>query len=206
MVASVTRHLRLHLVAYVALFVALSGSGYAATAKLLPKNSVGTKQVIDHSLLRQDFKSGTLLRGPAGPKGASGAAGATGAAGPAGPAGADGADGTQGPPGPVNLSYAESVVTALPANSRVTQVAVCPSGMVATGGGGLTASTDTTVNVANSDWDTSTGDLPDEWSVTMNNASANATTFFVDAICTQPTSISAAAAFTKASKALRAAH
>jgi hypothetical protein len=200
MVASVTRHLRRHLVAYVALFVALSGSGYAATTKLLPRNSVGTKQVIDHSLLRQDFKSGTLLRGPAGPKGASGASGATGPAGPAGPAGA------QGPAGPVNLTYAESALTALPANSRVTQVAVCPSGMVATGGGSLTTSTDTTVNVANSDWDTSTGDLPDEWSVTMNNASANSTAFFVDAICTQPTSISAAAAFTKASKALRAAH
>ena len=203
MVASVTRHLRRHLVAYVALFVALSGSGYAATAKLLPKNSVGTKQVIDHSLLRQDFKSGTLLRGPAGPRGASGAAGPTGPAGPAGPAGTAGA---QGPAGPVNLTYAESALTALPASSRVTQVAVCPAGMVVTGGGSLTASTDTTVNVANSDWDTSTGDLPDEWSVTMNNASANATTFFVDAICTQPTSISAAAAFTKASNALRAAH
>src|SRR6476659_8133017 len=101
MVASVTRHLRRHLVAYVALFVALSGSGYAATAKLLPKNSVGTKQVIDHSLLRQDFKSGTLLRGPAGPRGASGAAGPTGPAGPAGPAGTAGA---QGPAGPVNLT------------------------------------------------------------------------------------------------------
>lgn len=203
MVASVTRHLRRHLVAYVALFVALSGSGYAASTKLLPKNSVGTKQVIDHSLLRQDFKSGTLLRGPAGPKGTTGAAGATGPAGPAGPAGAGG---PQGPAGPVNLTYAESALTALPANSRVTQVAVCPAGTVVTGGGSLTASTDTTVNVANSDWDTSTGDVPDEWSVTMNNASANATTFIVDAICTQPTNISAAAAFTNASKALRAAH
>src|SRR2546423_5642143 len=113
MVASVTRHLRRHLVAYVALFVALSSSSYAATTRLLPKNSVGTKQVIDHSLLRQDFKSGTLLRGPAGPKGASGAAGATGPAGAAGPAGPAGA---QGPPGPVNLIYAESAVTALPAS------------------------------------------------------------------------------------------
>jgi hypothetical protein len=200
MVASVTRHLRRHLVAYVALFVALSGSGYAASTKLLPKNSVGTKQVIDHSLLRQDFKSGTLLRGPAGPKGAAGATG------PAGPAGSAGTAGAQGPPGPVNLTFAESDVTALPAMSRVTQVAVCPAGMVITGGGSLTASSDTTVNVANSDWDASTGDVPDEWIVTMNNASANATTFIVDAICTQPTSISAAAAFTKASKALRAAH
>jgi len=202
----VRRHLRQNAVAYVALFVALSSSSYAATTRLLPKNSVGTKQVIDHSLLRQDFKSGTLLRGPAGPKGASGAAGATGPAGPTGAAGPAGPAGAQGPPGPVNLIYAESAVTALPASSRVTQVAVCPAGTVVTGGGSLTASTDTTVNVGSSDWDTSTGDVPDEWSVTMNNASANATTFIVDAICTQPTSISAAAAFTKASKALRVAH
>src|SRR6266480_4579186 len=36
-----------------------------------------------------------------------------------------GTAGAQGPPGPVNLIYAESGVTALPASSRVTQVAVC---------------------------------------------------------------------------------
>jgi hypothetical protein len=52
---------------------------------------------------------------------------------------------------------------------------------------------ETTVNINSSDWDSSSGASPDEWSVSMNNASVNATTFIVDAICTHPTSISAAA-------------
>ena len=65
-------------VACVALTVALGGTGYAAT--VLPRNSVGSAQVKNNSLLRQDFKQGQLQRGPAGP------AGPAGAAGPAGPA------------------------------------------------------------------------------------------------------------------------
>jgi len=60
----------------IALFLALGGVSYAATA--LPRNSVTTVQVKDHSLLAKDFKRGQLPRGPAGP---------TGPAGPAGPAG-----------------------------------------------------------------------------------------------------------------------
>jgi hypothetical protein len=66
-------HLRRQTVAYLALFVALSGGAYAATA--LPANSVGTTQVRNHALLGVDFKPGQI---PAGKRGA---------AGPAGPAG-----------------------------------------------------------------------------------------------------------------------
>jgi hypothetical protein len=81
------RHLSRHLVGYLALFVALGGTGYAADQKLLPKNSVGTAQVIDRSLLSKDFKRGQLPRGA---KGATGAAGAKGATGPStGTAGGD---------------------------------------------------------------------------------------------------------------------
>jgi hypothetical protein len=69
-------------VACLALAVALAGTGYAATA--LPRNSVGTAQVKNGSLLRADFKAGQV---PAGPRGA---AGPQGPAGPAGPAGAAG--------------------------------------------------------------------------------------------------------------------
>jgi hypothetical protein len=75
-------------VACVALFVALAGTGVAAVEVLVPKNSVGTAQlrsnavvsakVKDHSLDAKDFASGQLPAGPAG---------ATGAAGPAGPIG-----------------------------------------------------------------------------------------------------------------------
>jgi hypothetical protein len=57
-------------IACLALAVALSGTAYAITR--LPANSVGTKQVINHSLQRLDFKRGTLLRGPAGERGCRG--------------------------------------------------------------------------------------------------------------------------------------
>src|SRR5204863_5881647 len=67
-------------VALLALFVALGGTGYAALK--LPKNSVGTKQlkknavnsskVKNRSLVADDFKAGQLPAGPAGPAGAQG--------------------------------------------------------------------------------------------------------------------------------------
>src|SRR5215203_914282 len=93
-------------VASVALFIALGGTGYAVTQ--LPRNSVGTVQVRDYSLLRRDFKIGQIPRGARGPAGArgakgdvgaSGAQGPAGAAGPQGPQGATGAAGAQGPAG-----------------------------------------------------------------------------------------------------------
>jgi hypothetical protein len=74
-------------IAMIALAVALGGTSYAAV--VLPKNSVGTKQlkknavtsakVKNRSLLKVDFKAGQL---PAGPRGAKGATGNTGATGP----------------------------------------------------------------------------------------------------------------------------
>ncbi len=96
-------HIRHNLVAYLALFVALGGTSYAAIR--LPANSVGAKQikknavrspdVKNSSLLAADFKAGQL---PAGPKGAQGIAGPTGATGPAGAPGPQGAKGDPCPP------------------------------------------------------------------------------------------------------------
>src|SRR5664280_2206088 len=73
-------------VACVALFVALAGTGVAAVVALVPNNSVGTAQlrnnavvsakVKDHSLAAKDFANGQL------PAGATGATGATGPIGP----------------------------------------------------------------------------------------------------------------------------
>src|SRR6266545_9398 len=65
--------------ACIALFVALGGTSIAAVAAL-PRNSVGTAQVRNGSLLRVDFRSGQL------PAGARGPAGPAGPIGPAGPA------------------------------------------------------------------------------------------------------------------------
>ena len=88
------RRLRRHpspalVVACLALAAALGGTGYSAV--VLPANSVGTKQlknhsviaakVVPHSLLASNFKQGQL---PAGPKGADGLAGAAGPQGPKG--------------------------------------------------------------------------------------------------------------------------
>src|SRR3954447_24103101 len=95
----VAAHLRRHVVGYVALFIALSGTGYAATTALLPENSVGTRQVVDRSLLKTDFKPGELPRGPAGTRGPRGDAGANGFKGDPGVAGPQGAVGAQGPAG-----------------------------------------------------------------------------------------------------------
>jgi hypothetical protein len=83
-------HVRGNLIGYLALFVALGGTGYAAGQKLLPRNSVGSAQVINRSLLSKDFKKGQLPRGAKGDRGSTGAKGATGAVGPAtGPASGD---------------------------------------------------------------------------------------------------------------------
>lgn len=82
------------------------GSAYAAT-EILPKGSVGTKQVqrgaITPSKLSKASKA--ALKGP---QGATGAPGATGAAGPQGPAGPQGKEGARGPEGAAGsaLAYA----------------------------------------------------------------------------------------------------
>jgi hypothetical protein len=73
-------------IAMIALFVALSGTGYAAFK--LPRNSVTSINVKDRSLLSKDFKLGQIPRGAVGPAGPAGPAGAAGPAGPAGPSGA----------------------------------------------------------------------------------------------------------------------
>ena len=85
-----TRLLRSHSVSLLALFVALGGTSYAIVA--LPADSVGTKQVKNHSLLRKDFKPSQLqkLRGPRGRPGAVGVAGPAGAKGDKGDTGATG--------------------------------------------------------------------------------------------------------------------
>jgi hypothetical protein len=64
MLASACRHLRGNLVAYMALLVALSSTSYAAATTLLLANSVGTRQVINHSLLKKDFKARQICTHP----------------------------------------------------------------------------------------------------------------------------------------------
>jgi hypothetical protein len=63
-------------IAVAALFFALGGTGYAVSK--LPRNSVTSAQVKDHSLLKRDFKSGQLPRGPQGAQGVQGDPGVKG--------------------------------------------------------------------------------------------------------------------------------
>ena len=105
---SILRHLRRNLIAYVALLFALGGSSFAATTALLPANSVGTRQVINHSLLKKDFKRGQLPRGRRGLRGPRGIAGARGPTGLTGPAGPQGPKGDTGPPGASALNSVPS--------------------------------------------------------------------------------------------------
>jgi hypothetical protein len=92
MFSRISAYVRRHHLALLALFFALGGTAIAAGNKLLPKNSVGTAQVVNGSLQKVDLsrKAITALKGN---RGAPGARGATGAAGPAGPGGAQGAPG-----------------------------------------------------------------------------------------------------------------
>ena len=72
---------------------------------IIPPNSVGTEQVINRSLLAQDFAKNQL---PAGPTGAQGPVGATGPQGPAGKKGDTGLRGPVGPPGPAGSGAASA--------------------------------------------------------------------------------------------------
>jgi len=129
MVRGIVQYLRRHHVALVALFVALAGGSAYAGTTLVPKNSIGSAQVINGSLQTVDLSKKTVAalkgaRGPQGPAGAAGPAGNqgpqgsqgakgdTGAAGPAGAAGSPGPTGATGPQGGVGPQGATGPVGA----------------------------------------------------------------------------------------------
>src|SRR5690349_6073367 len=148
MLITAARHVRRNVVAYVALFFAMTSTSYAAATKLLPPNSVGTGQVINGSLLKVDFKSGQLPRGARGPAGPAGPAGAQG---PGGAQGAPGPPGAPGPAGPVNLTYVSKNLS-VGAGTTDSAAAACPAGTYVTGGGAFTTSTDPAVVIVWSDF------------------------------------------------------
>jgi hypothetical protein len=123
-------------VAALALFIALAGTGYAAVK--LPANSVGTKQIKANavvsskikngSIARADLAVGALLKGPQGIPGPQGPAGLPGVAGPQGP---------RGPEGPPAVTTIDVLNSGAAAVSPVEMP--CPGGEIATGGGGTTS-------------------------------------------------------------------
>jgi hypothetical protein len=138
-------------IACVALGVALGGTGWAVTS--LPRNSVGTLQLMANavvstkvrngSLLRADFRAGQIPSGPQGAPGPAGPAGPAGAAGPAGPTNAgtslavksqQGAD----PSSTTSTSFSEvgSLSLDVPAGSTATIVATFSAESVCYGASG----------------------------------------------------------------------
>jgi hypothetical protein len=164
-----------NIIATLALFVALGGTSVAAVSY------INGRQIRPHSIPknRLTHRAITQLKANRGPRGLRGARG------PAGPVGPTG-------PGPVVLAYAGSGTRPLPAGKESVAVAMCPPGMVVTGGGGITAGspsfTNTGVNISASAWASSReGGPPDEWWVAANNASASDTTFSATATCARAT-------------------
>jgi Collagen triple helix repeat (20 copies) len=157
MLATVVSYVRRHHLGFLALFVALSGTAYAAS---LPRNSVGTAQlkrnavtspkVKPASLLASDFRQGQLPAGPQGPQGPRGPQGATGPRGPEGATGARGAEGatgargaegppgSQGPQGPQGPAGATNVTVRQGPVGVGEATVFCNAGEVAVGGGGFT--------------------------------------------------------------------
>jgi hypothetical protein len=90
------------MVTVLAFIVLAGGTAYAAT-EMLPKNSVGSKQIKKGAVgpAKLSKASKATLTGPAGPAGPKGAAGATGAQGPKGDKGDKGDKGGTGEPGPL---------------------------------------------------------------------------------------------------------
>jgi hypothetical protein len=142
------------IVAILALFVSLGGTGYAAititgknikdgsiTNADLGTSSVRSSTVKDGSLLSSDFKLDQLpagARGPAGPAGPGGAAGQTGPQGSTGDSGAPGTPGNPGAPGAPGLSGYERIVgpqTLNPIRTVRHDWVGCPDGKEVIGGG-----------------------------------------------------------------------
>jgi hypothetical protein len=91
----VLRYIRRHLIALLALFVALGGTSVAAA------NLINGKQIKPHTIPQNRLTNSTInaLRGSKGAKGAPGARGVTGARGATGAAGGKGVKGDTGAPG-----------------------------------------------------------------------------------------------------------
>ncbi|HTY98020.1 MAG TPA: hypothetical protein VMB91_13330 [Solirubrobacteraceae bacterium] len=92
-----------NVVSTICLFLLLGGGAALASSVMLPKNSVGAKQLKNGAVTPAKLNKATKkqLSGAQGPKGAAGAAGAAGAT---GATGATGLKGEQGEPGPLLAS------------------------------------------------------------------------------------------------------
>lgn len=161
-------------VACLALFVALGGTGYAALK--LPANSVTTKQVRNRSLLARDFKRGQI---PVGPRGVPGPAGAQGAPGP---------PGTAGPPGSVAIRRTQFPLVTVSGSSSQTDRLKCPGGGTAINGGLVQPAQFGNV-IESSHPDSQSGDpadTPDGWYLKVRSSSPPPWQYVPFIVCVTP--------------------
>jgi len=195
-------------VAYLALFVALGGSAYAATTvtgKNIKDGTVTGRDVKNRSLGTNDLSPTALgsLRGQSGPAGPQGRKGDRGEQGPAGPKGqagptgpkgeigGQGAPGAAGPQGPSGISgweYQVSPGVTLGNGVANPAQANCPSGKKALGGGASAVLAGTSVPHANAYISTSAPtDDGTGWVVYSRNTSTAAATVYAWVICANVT-------------------
>jgi hypothetical protein len=150
-------------VAYIALFVALGGTATAAGVVQLKPNSVGSREIKDHSIRPVDlaFTLRDGAQGPAGPQGAPGEVGGTGLRGATGDA------------GQVTMTIL-SADTTLGAGDTGTATATCPNGRPYLTGGAI---------VRNGQVDTEQVS-PSGNGVTVTARAADPATFAAYAVCT----------------------
>jgi Collagen triple helix repeat (20 copies) len=126
-------------VAYLALFVALGGSAYAAvtiTGKNIKDGTITGRDVKNRSLGTNKLSATAVssLSGQRGPTGPQGPKGDTGERGPAGPQGVQGPAGPPGPSGVSGWGYVTEGRDLAPDDPQTWQVN-CPGGKKALGGG-----------------------------------------------------------------------
>jgi hypothetical protein len=158
------------IIASIALFFSLAGTGLAASKYLI----TSTKQI-----------KPSVLSSLHGSQGARGPQGVQGPAGPAGAAGAGGAAGAAGAAGTFTTADVTTVTggsTTILANSNATSVATCPSGATVISGGYTWAGTTPSTASATS----SAAQGTTAWAVTIQDTSTVtniSTPFVAQAIC-----------------------
>jgi hypothetical protein len=195
----ISRYLRHHHLAFLALFIALGGTSYAALR--IPANSVGTKQIVNKAvtLRKIDIAAQRALRGQTGSVGLQGSPGVAGVAGVPGKTGSPGVNGTNGKNG---TNGATKVVVrtgsaSISAGTLGDAQANCNAGEHATGGGEFVSvnsgSIDETIRFSAPSLQSSqfvqpaaAGDAPNAWAVEVANNAGTARTLNVYVVCASP--------------------